>query len=196
MLIAVGETAWLLKVLASWGIWPRISSVVIAPVALMVLASTDTRLVPTGAMPRIEVPVAVTVTCSTSSCACAWPGMTAASAPRDAPHRSLLTKRTSTLDSKNIGALQLLFLGPVIACSGCVIVIDGDGGAETCQEMHEIASHNVTVTLAVLQRTSPVRRPARMLLREMRTQPASRREWRTRTRYAESPGLDQHASWG
>src|SRR6185437_7476236 len=35
MLIAVGETVWVLKVLASCGIWLKISSVVTAPVALM-----------------------------------------------------------------------------------------------------------------------------------------------------------------
>ncbi len=64
MLIAVGETVWVLKVLASWGIWPRISSVVTAPVALMVLASTVIRFVPTGAIPLMLVPVAVTVTFS------------------------------------------------------------------------------------------------------------------------------------
>src|SRR6185503_20982711 len=107
ILIAVGETVWVLKVLASWGIWLKISSVVTAPLALMAPASTVIRFVPTGAIPLIEVPVAVTVTASTSGWA-GWapagPAITVARAPTEAPHRSFLTTRVSNPVLKNIGS--------------------------------------------------------------------------------------------
>ena len=109
--MAVGETVWVLKVLASWGIWLKISSVVTAPVALMALASTVIRLEPTGAMPLIDVPVAVTVTCSVSGCWAGWakagPPIAAASAPTEAPPINRLTKRIFTFALKNIGRSPL-----------------------------------------------------------------------------------------
>src|SRR5882757_2107357 len=113
ILIAVGETVWVLKVLASWGIWLNISSVVTAPEALMLLASTVIRLLPTGVIPLIDVPVAVTVTFSVAgavSCAAACPAVAIAIALTDAPHRSFLAKRMSTFDLKIIGSsLRLVF---------------------------------------------------------------------------------------
>src|SRR5471030_2863211 len=70
----------------------------------MVAVSTVTRFEPTGAMPLIDVPVAVTVTDSVeTSCARACPVITLAIALKDAPHKSLFKTRLSRSRLKIIG---------------------------------------------------------------------------------------------
>ncbi len=84
----------------------------------MVPESTVIRFVPTGAIPLIDVPVAVTMTCSGApaaelSCADAWPAIASVIAVTDAPHRSFFTTRESSLELKNIDAIpSLSFFGP------------------------------------------------------------------------------------